>query len=76
MKNILTLLIFIGAALLEVGGDALIRKGLRGSSFGFLIGGFIILGVYGILVNTVKWEFSSLEKSNSLLNINVLRMYT
>ena len=60
MKNILTLLIFIGAALLEVGGDALIRKGLRGSSFGFLIGGFIILGVYGILVNTVKWEFSRL----------------
>ena len=39
-------LIFIFSAILEVGGDAVIRKGLRGRSFA--------------IVNTVKWDFSKL----------------
>ena len=57
MKSLLIWIIFVGAGLLEVGGDALIRKGLRGSAIGFIAGGFIILGAYGLVINTVKWIF-------------------
>lgn len=53
-------LIFIIAALLEVGGDAVIRKGLRGSNLIVIITGCALLGFYGIVVNTVKWDFSKL----------------
>ncbi|MBI5726607.1 MAG: hypothetical protein HY965_02050 [Ignavibacteriales bacterium] len=60
MQSIRTILIFIFAGILEVAGDALIRKGLRGSGFGFIAGGFIVLGAYGIMVNMVKWDFSRL----------------
>jgi multidrug transporter EmrE-like cation transporter len=49
--------VFIAAAILEVGGDAVVRKGLRGS--GFIIG-FLMLGCYGVVVNMVKWDFSKL----------------
>ena len=60
MKSLLTWIVLVGAGLLEVGGDALIRKGLRGSAIGFIAGGFIILGAYGLVINTVKWDFSRL----------------
>ena len=53
-------LIFIGAAVLEVGGDAVVRKGLRGSSFILILIGFAMLGSYGVVVNTVKWDFSKM----------------
>jgi small multidrug resistance family-3 protein len=53
-------LIFIGAAVLEVGGDAVVRKGLRGSSLIIILIGFAMLGSYGVVVNTVKWDFSKL----------------
>src|ERR1700690_465883 len=53
-------LIFIAAALLEVGGDAVIRRGLRGRSVAFVMAGFIALGCYGLVVNSVKWDFSKL----------------
>ena len=59
----MTLLIwitFIAAAVLEVGGDAFIRKGLRGSSAAFVLGGCLMLGCYGVLVNIVKWDFSKI----------------
>ena len=52
--------VFIAAAILEVGGDAVIRKGLRGSVVWFIISGFLMLGCYGVVVNTVKWDFSRL----------------
>jgi drug/metabolite transporter superfamily protein YnfA len=52
--------VFIAAAVLEVGGDAVIRKGLRGSLLWFIICGFLMLGCYGVVVNTVKWDFSRL----------------
>ncbi len=52
--------IFIAAATLEVAGDAVIRKGLRGSVIWFIIAGFLMLGGYGVVVNTVKWDFSRL----------------
>jgi len=52
--------VFIAAAILEVGGDAVIRKGLRGSIVWYIILGFVVLGSYGVVVNTVKWDFSKL----------------
>jgi small multidrug resistance family-3 protein len=53
-------LIFILAALLEVSGDGLIRKGLRVRGVIFVAIGFVILGAYGLVVNMVKWDFSKL----------------
>lgn len=53
-------LIFIGAAILEVGGDAVVRKGLRGSGLTIIMIGFAMLGCYGVVVNMVKWDFSKL----------------
>jgi drug/metabolite transporter superfamily protein YnfA len=53
-------LIFIGAALLEVGGDAVVRKGLRGSGLLIIVMGAIMLGCYGLVVNMVRWDFSKL----------------
>ncbi len=53
-------LVFFGSALLEVGGDAVVRKGLRGASFAIIMVGGLMLASYGLLVNTVKWDFSKL----------------
>jgi small multidrug resistance family-3 protein len=53
-------LIFFAAATLEVAGDAVIRRGLRGSILWFIVAGFLMLGGYGLVVNTVKWDFSRL----------------
>ena len=53
-------LIFIAAAVLEVGGDAVVRKGLRGSGLIIILIGFAMLGCYGVVVNMVKWDFSKL----------------
>jgi drug/metabolite transporter superfamily protein YnfA len=53
-------LIFIGAAILEVGGDAVIRKGLRGSGLITTVLGCVMLGCYGVVVNIVKWDFSKM----------------
>jgi len=51
-------LIFVGAAVLEVGGDAVVRKGLRGNNLMIIMIGFVVLGSYGVVVNMVKWDFS------------------
>jgi small multidrug resistance family-3 protein len=53
-------IIFVGAAILEVGGDAVVRKGLRGSNLITIVIGCAMLGAYGVVVNTVKWDFSKL----------------
>jgi drug/metabolite transporter superfamily protein YnfA len=53
-------LVFAGAAILEVGGDAIVRKGLRGSSLAIVLVGAAVLGGYGVVVNIVKWDFSRL----------------
>ena len=58
--TLLAWFIFIAAAILEVSGDAVIRKGLRGSVVWFIVSGFLMLGGYGVVVNTVKWDFSRL----------------
>ncbi len=48
------------AAALEVGGDAAIRRGLRGGGVLCIVLGFLVLGLYGLTVNTVPWDFSKL----------------
>jgi len=53
-------IVFIAAAVLEVGGDAVIRKGLHGKTAWCIALGFLMLGCYGVVVNTVRWDFSRL----------------
>ena len=52
--------IFVASAVLEVGGDAVIRKGLRGGGPSVILLGCLILASYGVVVNTVRWDFSRL----------------
>jgi drug/metabolite transporter superfamily protein YnfA len=48
------------AALLEVGGDALVRWGLKGGRIlGFILGA-VTLFTYAVFVNTPKWDFGKL----------------
>lgn len=60
MKNSIVTLILIGCAILEVGGDAVIRRGLQGRHALAVALGFVILGSYGLLVNLVPLDFSRL----------------
>ena len=53
-------LVFVGAALLEVGGDATIRHGLRGGRATVIIAGCVLLAGYGLVVNVVRWDLSRL----------------
>jgi len=53
-------LTFVAAAMLEVAGDAVIRKGLHGSGLAFIASGFVMLGCYGLVVNLLQWDFSRL----------------
>jgi small multidrug resistance family-3 protein len=60
MQAFLNLIILSISALLEVGGDALVRWGLQGKQIlGFVLGGAALLA-YGTVVNTPKWEFGRL----------------
>jgi small multidrug resistance family-3 protein len=59
-----TLIILFAAALLEAGGDALVRNGLHASTLAsrlalFLAGGFILFA-YGYVVNAPPWDFGKL----------------
>jgi small multidrug resistance family-3 protein len=56
---IVTATILIIAAILEVGGDALIRLGLHGAR-GLLIAGAITLTTYGVIVNQGRLDFGRL----------------
>jgi len=51
---------FVFAAILEVGGDAIVRKGLRGSTLLIVLFGCCVVGAYGVVVNIVTWDFSKL----------------
>jgi small multidrug resistance family-3 protein len=53
-------LVFIAAALLEVCGDAVVRRGLRGRGLLCILLGCAMLAFYGLVVNSVKWDFSKL----------------
>jgi small multidrug resistance family-3 protein len=58
--NPLVWLIFVTAAILEVSGDAMIWKGLRGWGWAAIVAGGLMLAGYGLMVNLVKWEFAKL----------------
>jgi small multidrug resistance family-3 protein len=60
IREILTTWTFLAlAALLESGGDAGIRMGIRGQKWGFLAGP-VALVLYGFVVNLSRWDFSRL----------------
>jgi drug/metabolite transporter superfamily protein YnfA len=59
MRIVLTIAILIGAAVLESGGDALIRLGLHGLRFWMVVGG-LALAAYGIVVNLGTLDFGRL----------------
>ncbi len=48
------------AAVLEVGGDALVRWGLKGGRWYGLALGAAVLFAYGLSVNLPKWDFGRL----------------
>jgi len=54
------LILLVLAALLEVGGDALIRAGLQRRGALLLLAGAVTLVVYGFMVNMTKLDFSRL----------------
>lgn len=59
----MTLLLLILAAMLEAGGDALVRAGLRapgGVRPGMLLAGGLVLFTYGVVVNAPDWDFGKL----------------
>jgi drug/metabolite transporter superfamily protein YnfA len=55
-----TYLFLLAAAVLEVAGDAVIRRGMRGSGILMIALGFVMLGTYGVVVNLAPWDFSQL----------------
>ena len=59
MTVLRTLLVLVGAALLETGGDALVRRGLQHRP-GLLAIGAIALVAYGVLVNQGGLNFGRL----------------
>src|SRR5271169_2873126 len=60
MIQLTTFFSFVAAAILEVGGDALIRKGMRGSGIPAILLGCLALSCYGVVVNLLRWDFSKL----------------
>jgi drug/metabolite transporter superfamily protein YnfA len=64
MSKPVALLVLLAAALLEAGGDALVRTGLRAASVSGrllgILGGGIVLLTYGVVVNTTAWDFGRL----------------
>jgi len=63
MTGPITLLFLLLAAVLEAGGDALVRLGLRSPvplRVAFLLAGGVVLLVYGCAVNAPRWDFGRL----------------
>jgi drug/metabolite transporter superfamily protein YnfA len=64
MAKPVALFILLIAALLETGGDALVRTGLRAPGtagrFLWIAGGGAVLLAYGVIVNTPAWQFGRL----------------
>jgi small multidrug resistance family-3 protein len=55
--------ILLVAAVLEAGGDALVRLGLHGQGgtrVGFFLAGAVVLFLYGVSVNAPAWDFGRL----------------
>jgi len=63
MLSPFTALLLFLSAVLEAGGDALVRKGLHAAAFArltFLLSGAVMLFAYGYVVNTPPWDFGRL----------------
>jgi small multidrug resistance family-3 protein len=64
MNAPIAFLILLLAAILEAGGDALVRTGLHGHAFalraGFFVAGAVVLFAYGVVVNSPPWDFGKL----------------
>lgn len=60
MTTALSYAFFLAAAVLEVAGDAVIRRGMRGGGLLLIALGFVMLGTYGVVVNLVPWDFSKM----------------
>ncbi len=66
MPMLLALPLLCLAAMLEVGGDALVRAGLLHSDHspavraGFMAAGALVLFIYGLSVNLPAWDFGRL----------------
>jgi drug/metabolite transporter superfamily protein YnfA len=48
------------AAIFEVGGDAVIRMGIKSNNLVLILLGAVTLGGYGLVVNSVDWNFSKI----------------
>ncbi len=59
-SSLLPLVVLLAAAVFEVAGDAIVRRGLRGGGIALVVVGFVMLGTYGIVVNQLGWDFSRL----------------
>jgi small multidrug resistance family-3 protein len=59
-----TLLVLLAAAILEAGGDALVRSGLHAPALptrvALMAAGGLVLFLYGYVVNTPPWDFGRL----------------
>jgi small multidrug resistance family-3 protein len=53
-------LLLVIAAALEVGGDALIRSGLKGGGVLLMAMGAVVLVIYGFMVNLTSLDFGRL----------------
>ena len=63
MSTLIALMVLFAAAVLEAGGDALVRKGLHAppaTRLAFLLAAAAVLLGYGCLVNAPKWDFGRL----------------
>lgn len=64
MKAGLALLVLLGAAVLEAGGDAIVRRGLHAdrpvARLVLILVGGVVLMTYGVTVNLPPWDFGRL----------------
>jgi hypothetical protein len=63
MSTPISLVVLFGAAALEAGGDALIRKGLHAPTAArvvLFLTGTVVLFAYGCIVNAPNWDFGRL----------------
>jgi drug/metabolite transporter superfamily protein YnfA len=64
LRYSISMMVLLLAAVLEAGGDALMRNGLQAPSAGrrllFLLAGGFVLSLYGYTVNAPPWDFGRL----------------
>ena len=59
-RRLIEVFVMLVAATCEVGGDAIIRAGLRDRRALFVALGVVTLGAYGVVVNLLPIDFSKL----------------